>query len=85
MLQAPTNKIPNYKHQITNKSQISIFNDQTFGILNFGPCDLFVIWDLLFGISTASFFAGETCQRLPASMVISTRLLEPFTHLHNAA
>jgi hypothetical protein len=22
------NKIPNFKHQITNKSQISIFNDQ---------------------------------------------------------
>jgi hypothetical protein len=22
------NKVPNYKHQITNKSQITIFNDQ---------------------------------------------------------
>jgi len=45
-------KIPKYKHQITNKYQISISNDQnqTFGILNFGHCDLFDIWDLLFVI-----------------------------------
>ncbi len=36
MLQASTHKIPNYKHQITNKSQIQIFD----------------IWDLLFKISS---------------------------------
>ena len=50
--QAPTVKISNNKHQITNKLQIQIFNDQNsfdrsffdilsmFGILNFGHCDL---------------------------------------------
>jgi len=42
-------KITNSKHQITNKIQIPIFNDQTFqaetlfGFLNFGYCDLFDI------------------------------------------
>jgi len=37
-------KIAISKHQITNKSQISIFNDQNmFGILNFGHCNLFGI------------------------------------------
>ena len=32
-----------------------IFNDQNamFGILNFGDCYLFDIWDLLFGISVS--------------------------------
>jgi hypothetical protein len=46
-----TSKIPNFKHQIPNKSQIQIFNDRnTFGIWNFGHCDLFEICDLLFGI-----------------------------------
>jgi hypothetical protein len=52
-LSAPTYKIPNHKHQITNKYQITNFNDQnilTFGISNFGHCDLFVIWELLFVI-----------------------------------
>jgi hypothetical protein len=40
-------KISNFKHQITNKSQIPILNDQNkFGIWNFGHCDLFDIWDL---------------------------------------
>jgi hypothetical protein len=29
MILALKNKIPNYKHQITNKSQIPIFNDKT--------------------------------------------------------
>jgi hypothetical protein len=44
-------KITNSKHQITNKFQIPIPNDRNrFGILNFGHCDLFGIWDLLFGI-----------------------------------
>jgi len=45
-------KIPNYKHQITNKSQIPIINDQNFmfEISNFGHCDLFDICDLLFEI-----------------------------------
>jgi hypothetical protein len=44
-------KIPNLKQQISNKSQISIFNDQNrFGILNFGHCDLFGICVLLFEI-----------------------------------
>ena len=28
MLQAPNNKIPNYNIQITNKSQIPMFNEQ---------------------------------------------------------
>jgi hypothetical protein len=49
-------EIPNSKHQITNKSQIPISNDQNmFGILNFGSafgglfvCYLrFVIWNFL--------------------------------------
>ena len=56
-------EIPNPKHQITNKSQIPIFNDPNlFGILffemmlgfwisNFGHWDLFVIWVLWFVIS----------------------------------
>jgi hypothetical protein len=40
-------KISNSKHQITNKYQIPILNDQNrFGICNFGHCYLFVIWDL---------------------------------------
>jgi sterol desaturase/sphingolipid hydroxylase (fatty acid hydroxylase superfamily) len=44
-------KISNPKHQITNKSQIPICNDQNKKqVSNFGHCDLFVIWDLLFGI-----------------------------------
>jgi hypothetical protein len=46
-------EIPSSKHQITNKSQIPIPNDPNcFGILNFGNSDLFVIWDLEFGISS---------------------------------
>jgi hypothetical protein len=44
-------KIPNYKHQLKNKSQIPIFNDQDkFGISNLGHCYLFDICDLDFGI-----------------------------------
>jgi hypothetical protein len=36
--------IPNLKHQITNKFQISNkIKSQLFGILNFGHCDLFGI------------------------------------------
>jgi len=36
-----TYEIPNSKHQITNKSQIPILNDQNgFGISNFGHCYL---------------------------------------------
>jgi hypothetical protein len=53
MLSAPTYKISNHKHQITNKYQITNSNDQnahTFRILNLGHCDLFDIWDLGFGI-----------------------------------
>ena len=50
MLKAPAYKIPNSKHQITNKSQIPIFNDQMFEIWNFGHCYLFDICDLEFGI-----------------------------------
>ena len=47
-------QIPKSKHQITNKSQIPILNDQNrFGFLNFGHCDLFDICDLLFGIFVA--------------------------------
>jgi hypothetical protein len=59
-------KITNYKHQITNKFQISNSKPVQraaqalaprerlfflFGILNFGHCYLFVFWDLFFGIS----------------------------------
>ena len=44
-------KISILKHQITNKSQIPIFNFQNrFGILNLVYCDLFEICDLEFGI-----------------------------------
>jgi hypothetical protein len=44
-------QILNFKHQITNKSQTPILNDQNrFAIWNFGHWKLFVIWDLLFGI-----------------------------------
>ena len=40
-------KISNSKHQITNKFQIPILNDQNrFGISNFGHCGLFDICDL---------------------------------------
>jgi hypothetical protein len=50
------NKISNSKHQITNKSQIPILNDQNrFAILNFGHCYLFDICDLGFGISIPFF------------------------------
>jgi len=45
---SPSYKIPIFKYQITNKSQIPIFNDQN--IWDLGHCDLFVICDLLFGI-----------------------------------
>ena len=50
-------EIPYPKHQRSIKSQIPnrfkaiIF---LFGILNFGHCNLFVFWNLLFGISTNS-------------------------------
>jgi hypothetical protein len=47
-IKTPRFKIPNYKHQITNKSQIPILNVQN--VLNFGHWDLFDIWDLGFGI-----------------------------------
>jgi hypothetical protein len=57
MIQAPNYKIPNHKHQITNKSQIPIFNHQDrFGILNFGHCNLFDIWDLRFEIFNIPVF-----------------------------
>jgi hypothetical protein len=50
-LDAGVYEIPKNKHQITNKSQIPISNDQNrFGILNFGHCDLFDICDLIFVI-----------------------------------
>jgi len=41
------NQIPDFLqiHQISNK-----IKNQLFGILNFGHCDLFGIWVLLFGI-----------------------------------
>jgi len=47
-------KITNPKYQITNKSQIPIFNDQNFqgltlfGFLNFGYWKLFDVCDLIF-------------------------------------
>jgi len=58
----PKSQAPNLKHQISNKSQISNSKFQTgskvivflFGILNFGHWNLFVFWDLLFGISANS-------------------------------
>ncbi len=40
------------KLQIPNRFKVIVF---LFGILNFGHCNLFVFWDLLFGISTNSF------------------------------
>jgi len=44
-------EITKYKHQITNKFQISNkIRRQLFGILNFGHCDLFGICYLLFEI-----------------------------------
>jgi len=53
-------QIPSTKFQINLKLQISNSKLQTgskaivflFGILNFGHWNLFVIWNLLFGIST---------------------------------
>jgi len=51
-------KITNSKHQISNKPQIPIFNDQAFhdetlfGFLNFGHWKLFDICDLIFVILT---------------------------------
>jgi hypothetical protein len=54
-------KIPNSKHQTTNKSQIPISNDQNrFGIGNFGYCCLFEICDLRFGISSYSGRRSQT-------------------------
>jgi len=44
-LQPDKPEITNYKLQITNK-----IKRQLFGILNFGHCNLFDIWNLLFGI-----------------------------------
>ena len=53
-------KKTNPKHQIPNKSQIPMFNDQNLsrqvrlrriGYSNFGHWDLFGIWSLTFGIS----------------------------------
>jgi len=47
-------KIPNHKHQITNKSQIQKINVQNVcppeadRISVIGICLIFVIWDLLF-------------------------------------
>jgi len=42
-------EITNYKHQITNKFQISNkIKRQLFGIWNLGHCDLFGICDLIF-------------------------------------
>jgi hypothetical protein len=44
-------EITNYKHQMTNKFQISNkIKKQLFGILNLGHCDLFGICVLLFEI-----------------------------------
>jgi len=47
-------KITNSKHQITKKSQISIFNDQNLSarniVWNFGHWKLFDICDLIFVI-----------------------------------
>jgi len=54
LLQSFASKNSNYKNQIANKSQISIFNDQNsrgktlFVFLGFGHWNLFDIWDLIF-------------------------------------
>jgi hypothetical protein len=46
-------EIPNPKHQITNKFQIPIFNDQNrFGILVIVICLLFDICDLEFLVAS---------------------------------
>jgi len=51
----------NSKHQIPNISQISISNDPNrFDILNFGHCDLFVIYYLRFGIFHGSLKASSS-------------------------
>ena len=61
-------EISNSKHQITNKSQISILNDQNrFEILNFGHC--YLPFDLAQG--GESFDAAQ--DREPVE-----RLVEPF-------
>jgi len=50
-------KNTNSKHQIPNKSQITIFNDQnlsgqgTVWNFEFWSLEFFYIWDLIFGIS----------------------------------
>lgn len=51
----PTYVIPTYKHQISNKFEISMaekgsLKSEMFGILNFGHWYLFGICDLLFVI-----------------------------------
>jgi len=52
-------KNTNSKDQITDNSQIPMFNDQNlpdeglFKFSNFGHWDLFDIWNLTFGISTS--------------------------------
>jgi len=58
-LKLSVEKDTNSKHQITNKSQIPISNDQTFkdgmlfGFSHFGHWLLFDIWDLIFIISAS--------------------------------
>jgi hypothetical protein len=69
-------EIPNSKHQITNKSQIPISNDQNrFGILNFGHCYLFDICDLGFGISIP-----PVLQNMPrAAIALSSPSIPPWS------
>jgi hypothetical protein len=43
-------KIPNLKHQITNKFQLPKFQENCFGHLEIGAWVLFGIWVLEFGI-----------------------------------
>jgi len=45
-------QIPSTKIQINLNIQFSM--TKTFGIWNFGHCNLFDIWDLLFGISVTA-------------------------------
>ena len=61
VLQISDSKIPNCKHQITNKSQSPIFNDQNNGSKDSGHFDFTIIDEKIFFNSLAS------CLKLRAS------------------
>jgi hypothetical protein len=66
VLESPVHEITNSKHQITNKSQNPISNNQNrFVIWNFGHCYLFDLCDLRFGVSSYSsslWHVGKTIE-----------------------